>query len=230
MALRLRQSPLLAARLRVRIAGSAGTARSADRLPPSSSARISSPTAPFAQCHASTIAETGSGLVAAWFGGSRGGRPRRRHLAVPEGRGRRWTAPVEVARGIAADGAAEPCWNPVLFRPTGGPLLLFYKVGPSPVALARDDDPVGGRRPDLGRAGAFARGDHRTGQEPSDRDGRRDDPVRQLDGGRRLARPYRENERQGLDLGQNGADQRRQEPSGSFSPPSCGPEGAASSP
>jgi predicted neuraminidase len=44
----------------------------------------------------------------------------------------RWSAPVEVAKGIAADGAAEPCWNPVLFRPTGGPLLLFYKVGPSP--------------------------------------------------------------------------------------------------
>lgn len=26
--------------------------------------------APFAQCHASTIAETESGLVAAWFGGT----------------------------------------------------------------------------------------------------------------------------------------------------------------
>ena len=39
---------------------------------------------------------------------------------------------MEVAKGRAAGGAAEPCWNPVLFRPTDGPLLLFYKVGPSP--------------------------------------------------------------------------------------------------
>jgi len=32
-------------------------------------------TAPFAQCHASTIADTGAGLVAAWFGGTREGNP-----------------------------------------------------------------------------------------------------------------------------------------------------------
>ena len=87
--------------------------------------------APFAQCHASTIAETGSGLVAAWFGGSGEGNPDV-GIWLSRRTGDRWSAPIEVARGTAAGGAAEPCWNPVLFRPTGGPLLLFFKVGPSP--------------------------------------------------------------------------------------------------
>jgi predicted neuraminidase len=87
--------------------------------------------APFAQCHASTIVETPSGLVAAWFGGTGEGAPdvgiwlSRREISG-------WTAPVEVARGAGPDGEAEPCWNPVLFCPSRGPLLLFYKVGPSP--------------------------------------------------------------------------------------------------
>lgn len=91
--------------------------------------------APFAQCHASTIVETPSGLVAAWFGGTAEGSPDVGIWLARRVEGR-WSAPVEVARGGApggvADGAGEPCWNPVLFRPAAGPLLLFYKVGPSP--------------------------------------------------------------------------------------------------
>jgi predicted neuraminidase len=39
---------------------------------------------------------------------------------------------MKVADGIQSDGSRQPCWNPVLFRPAGGPLMLFYKVGPSP--------------------------------------------------------------------------------------------------
>ena len=46
--------------------------------------------------------------------------------------GSQWSVPVEVANGIQPDGKRLPCWNPVLFQPTGGPLVLFYKVGPSP--------------------------------------------------------------------------------------------------
>ncbi|MBP8260073.1 MAG: exo-alpha-sialidase [Verrucomicrobia bacterium] len=93
-------------------------------------------TAPFPECHASTIAESSGGLVAAWFGGTREGRADvgiwlARHLQG------RWTPPVEVAHGVQyakADGTLvrHPCWNPALYQVSGGPLLLFYKVGPSP--------------------------------------------------------------------------------------------------
>lgn len=88
-------------------------------------------TAPFQSAHASTIVETSAGLVAAWFGGSREGAPDvgiwlSRRLAA------RWTPPVEVANGAQSDGKRFPCWNPVLFQPAGGPLMLFYKVGPQP--------------------------------------------------------------------------------------------------
>jgi predicted neuraminidase len=43
-----------------------------------------------------------------------------------------WTAPQEVANGLQADGTRHPTWNPVLFQPKDGPMMLFYKVGPSP--------------------------------------------------------------------------------------------------
>ena len=89
-------------------------------------------TAPVPSCHATTIVEpAGGGLVAAWFGGTREG-----HADVGVWSSRladgKWTAPIEVANGVQADGTRHPCWNPVLFQPKGGALLLFYKVGPSP--------------------------------------------------------------------------------------------------
>jgi predicted neuraminidase len=89
--------------------------------------------APFPSCHASTIAETPGGLVAAWFGGTKEGD---KDVGIWFARRAedRWTTPVEVADGRQDDGTRFPCWNPVLFQARGGPLLLFYKVGPKPNA------------------------------------------------------------------------------------------------
>jgi predicted neuraminidase len=88
-------------------------------------------TAPFPSCHASTIAETKSGLVAAWFGGTAERNPDV-GIWVSRIENDRWTAPVEVANGTGFATNRFPTWNPVLFQPTTGPLMLFYKVGPSP--------------------------------------------------------------------------------------------------
>lgn len=90
-------------------------------------------TASFPQCHASTIAESGGGLVAAWFGGTAEGRPDV-GIWVSRHDGQAWSPPVEVANGVEAPEKRFPCWNPVLFQPKSGPLLLFYKVGPNPSA------------------------------------------------------------------------------------------------
>ncbi len=88
-------------------------------------------TAPFPECHASTIAETKNGLVAAWFGGT-GERHPDVGIWLSRQSGGRWSAPVEVANGVQSPTNRYACWNPVLFQPRNGPLLLFYKVGPSP--------------------------------------------------------------------------------------------------
>lgn len=93
--------------------------------------------APFPSCHASTIVETANGrLVTAFFAGTQEKHP---DVGIWVCRlvDRKWTAPVEVANGVQADGKRHPCWNPILFQPraTNGaaaPLILFYKVGPSP--------------------------------------------------------------------------------------------------
>ncbi|HID76927.1 MAG TPA: sialidase [Planctomycetaceae bacterium] len=86
---------------------------------------------PTPQCHASTIVQTPSGLVAAWFGGTHEGNPDV-GIWVSRHDGRAWSRPVEVAEGVQSPERRHPCWNPVLFLPSGGPLVLFYKVGPSP--------------------------------------------------------------------------------------------------
>jgi predicted neuraminidase len=89
--------------------------------------------ATFPSAHASTIVETRDGLVTAWFGGTKERDP---DVGIWVSRYEKtgWSAPVEVANGVQPDGIRYPCWNPVLFQPSNGPLLLFYKVGPSPSA------------------------------------------------------------------------------------------------
>lgn len=83
------------------------------------------------QCHASTIAESVDGLVVAWFGGTKEKAPDV-GIWVSRHDGERWSKPEEVANGVVSPEERHPCWNPVLFQPANGPLMLFYKVGPNP--------------------------------------------------------------------------------------------------
>lgn len=90
---------------------------------------------PFGQCHASTIAETKDGLVAAWFAGTREKHP---DVSIWLARkvGTKWSKPVEIDKGIAPNAAGvevdQACWNPVLFQQPDGDLTLFYKIGLNP--------------------------------------------------------------------------------------------------
>ena len=89
--------------------------------------------APYPSCHASTIAETPEGLVAAWFGGTAERNPDV-GIWVSRYEGGKWRTPVEVANGVQNDTLRYPTWNPVLYQIPGGELMLFYKIGPSPSA------------------------------------------------------------------------------------------------
>jgi predicted neuraminidase len=95
--------------------------------------------APFPSCHASTIEETKDYFVAAFFGGTdEGNKDVGIWICTRKKGADSWSAPVEVADGVQfermADGRVQrhPCWNPVLYQADDGPLLLFYKVGPTP--------------------------------------------------------------------------------------------------
>jgi predicted neuraminidase len=101
-------------------------------------------TAPFPSCHASTIAQTAHGLIAAWFGGTRERAPDV-CIWISHYDGKTWSPIVKVADGVQKDGTKLPTWNPALFQVKGGPLLLFYKVGPSPakwwgMMMSSDDE------------------------------------------------------------------------------------------
>ena len=97
--------------------------------------------ASFPSCHASTIVETQDGtLVAAWFGGTAEKNP---DVGIWLSRkiDGKWSEPIEVVNGLKhLDPSSQveryPTWNPVLFQPQLAgkklPLMLFYKVGPTP--------------------------------------------------------------------------------------------------
>ncbi len=81
----------------------------------------------FPESHASTIAETSEGLIAAWFGGTKEKNP---DCCIWTSRriDGEWSAPVKVADGTV-NGEKFACWNPVLTVAPDGELMLFYKVG-----------------------------------------------------------------------------------------------------
>ncbi len=87
--------------------------------------------APFPQCHASTLVETPSGIMASWFGGTH-----ERHPDVSIYTSKltdgTWSIPKMVADGVKNDTLRYPTWNPVLYQLDNGELALFYKVGPNP--------------------------------------------------------------------------------------------------
>src|SRR5690625_3689582 len=80
--------------------------------------------APFKSCHASTIVETPTGIVAAWFGGDEEGATNV-DIWVSRKVDGKWTNPEAVANGILSDTLRYPCWNPVLYQVPDGALQLY---------------------------------------------------------------------------------------------------------
>jgi predicted neuraminidase len=80
--------------------------------------------APFACCHASTLAVLDSGdVLVSWFGGSKeGAGDVGIWMARRSGSGWGPVLPIASAQGM-------PHWNPVLFSPDGKRLVLYYKAG-----------------------------------------------------------------------------------------------------
>jgi len=86
--------------------------------------------APFPSCHCSTIVDSTDGLVAAWFGGTAEGKDDV-CIYISRHDGKAWSEPLKVADGVT-EKKRYPSWNPVLFQPKDGPLILYFKIGPDP--------------------------------------------------------------------------------------------------
>lgn len=88
---------------------------------------------PTPECHAATIVESNGKLVAAWFAGTEERDPDVGIWMATKGTtDRNWSQPRKIVNGSEGEDQEFACWNPVLFQPKEGPLLLFYKVGPTP--------------------------------------------------------------------------------------------------
>ncbi|MEJ5995018.1 sialidase family protein [Pedobacter sp. Du54] len=87
--------------------------------------------ASFPSCHSATLVETPTGLVAAYFGGTKERDPDVEIYISRMVKGK-WLAPVSAADGVQKDGTRLPTWNPVLYQVPKGDLILFYKIGPKP--------------------------------------------------------------------------------------------------
>ena len=89
--------------------------------------------ASFPSCHSASIIELENGeLLCTYFGGTAERNPDVEIWISRKLKNGEWLPPVSVADGVQSDGKRLPTWNPVLFQPKGGDLMLFYKVGPNP--------------------------------------------------------------------------------------------------
>ncbi|WBL41830.1 exo-alpha-sialidase [Algoriphagus halophytocola] len=87
--------------------------------------------APFPECHASTLVQTDRGILASWFGGTHERHPDVSIYTALLSQGK-WSSPVKVADGVVNNDLRYPTWNPVLYKKDDGTIILYYKVGPTP--------------------------------------------------------------------------------------------------
>lgn len=86
---------------------------------------------PTPQCHASTIVETKTGLVAAWFAGTR---EKHNDVGIRVSRlvDGRWTTPVAVATGAEGETRIIPAGTPCSFSRRQARSCSFIKSAPHP--------------------------------------------------------------------------------------------------
>jgi predicted neuraminidase len=88
-------------------------------------------TAPFAECHASTVVELpNGGLLSAWFGGTAEGNPDTAiWMSLQNRTSGQWSAPT-----VAVKEPNVAMYNPVLFYTNDHRLWLYYKFGVHPTS------------------------------------------------------------------------------------------------